>query len=93
VTKGKYLDFNITVLNEGLVGIDSINLTIFVDGEGVQIMELGEIGIGYGRTLKASNVRLPESGAEKISFVVDSEEIVKELNEDNNAVEMVVGSQ
>jgi len=88
VTKGKYLDFNITVLNEGLIGIDGINLTIFVDGEEVQVMELGEIGIGYGRTLKATNVRLPSGGVEKIDFVVDNEDAVREFNEGNNFVSM-----
>ena len=93
VTRGRYLDFNITVLNEGLIGIDDINLTIFVDGEEVQVMELGEIGIGYGRTLKATNVRLPSSGIEKIDFVVDSEGSVEELNEGNNVVVMTVGSR
>ena len=93
VTKGRYLDFNISVLNEGLLGIDDINLTIFADGEEVQVMELGEIGIGYGRTLKATNVRLPSVGVEKIDFVVDNEDGVRELFENNNDVEMSVGSQ
>jgi len=88
VTKGKYFDFNITVLNEGLIGIDGINLTIFVDGEEVQVMELGEIGIGYGRTLKATNVKLPSGGVEKIDFVVDNEDAVREFNEGNNFVSM-----
>jgi hypothetical protein len=93
VKRGRYLDFNITVLNEGLIDIDDINLTIFADGNEVKVMNLEGIGIGYGRTLKAANIKLPSAGVEKIEFVVDSEGSVREFNEGNNAVEMVVGSQ
>jgi len=92
VTRGRYLDFNITVLNEGLLDIDAMNLTIFVDGEEAQIMDLGKIGIGYGRTLKATNVMMDSRGSDKIDFVLDSEKAVRELNEGNNVVEMTVGS-
>jgi len=87
------LDFNITVSNEGLIGIDYIALTIVVDGKDIEVMELGEIGIGYGRTLRATNVRLPSFGVGKIEFVVDKDDNVRELNEDNNVVQMVVSSQ
>ena len=93
VKRGKYLDFNITVLNDGMLGIDDITLTIVVDGEDIEVMELGEIGIGYGRTMRATNVRLPSFGVDKIEFVVDKNNVVRELNENNNIVEMVVSSQ
>ena len=88
IIKGRYLDFNISVLNEGLVEIDDIDLTIFANGEEIDVMELGEIEIGYGRTLRVENLRLPGS-TEKIEFVLDAEDLVRELNEGNNVVEMV----
>ncbi|MBU3923330.1 MAG: matrixin family metalloprotease [Nanoarchaeota archaeon] len=88
VKTGRYLDFNITVLNEGLVGIDAISLTIYGDGEKITTMEFGEIDIGYGRTLRASNVKLGFGSIENIDFVVDSENKVRELNEGNNFVRM-----
>ena len=93
VKRGKYMDFNITVLNDGMLEIDDIALTIVVDGEDVEVMELGEIGIGYGRTLRAENVKLPSMNVDKIKFVVDKDNVVRELNEENNVVEMVVSSQ
>ena len=55
-------------------------------------MDLGKIGIGYGRTLKATNVMMDSRGSDKIDFVLDSEKAVRELNEGNNVVEMTVGS-
>jgi len=93
VKRGKYMDFNITVLNDGMLEIDDIALTIVVDGENIEVMELGEIGIGYGRTLRAENVKLPSMNVDKIKFVVDKDNVVRELNEENNVVEMVVSSQ
>jgi hypothetical protein len=93
IKKGRYLDFNITILNEGLIGIDAISLTIVADGEDVQEVELGEIGIGYGRTLKVTNVKLPSVNVDTIDFVIDKYEDVSELSDDNNIVQMIVSSQ
>ena len=89
VKRGRYLDFNITVLNEGLMGIDSITLTIFADDKEIQVIDLGEIDIGYGRTLRATNIKLPSLNTEKVSFIIDSNNAVRELNEDNNFREMI----
>lgn len=89
VVRGRYLDFNISVLNEGLVGIDSIDLTILADGEEVDVVDLGKIEIGYGRILRVENMRLPR-GVESVEFVVDAGDLVRELREDNNVVEMIV---
>jgi len=86
---GRYLSFNISVLNEGMVGIRNITLTVLVDDEIVDVVELGEIGIGYGRTLRIQNMRVP-GGVEVVRFVLDREDVVRELNEGNNVVEMSV---
>lgn len=91
--KGRYLDFNISVLNEGLWGIDNITLTITADGREIQTIDIGEIDIGYGRTLRAENVKLPTRNIKKIEFIIDKENTIKELNKDNNFMEMAVDSQ
>ncbi len=93
VKRGRYVDFNITVLNEGLIGIDSISLTIVAGGKEIQVIDLGEIDIGYGRTLRATNIKLPSRNVEKIDFIIDNNNVVRELNENNNFVEMVIESQ
>jgi hypothetical protein len=90
VMRGKYLDFNITVLNEGLLGIHDINLTILADGKSIQVMSMGEIGIGYGRTMKATNVKMPSRNIEVLDFIIDETNDVAELNEQNNAIQMVI---
>jgi len=88
--RGRYLDFNISVLNDGLIGIKNINLTLIAEGKKVDVIPLGEIGIGYSRTLRAKNIKLPYRGIKKIAFVLDYESTIKELNEDNNRVQMIL---
>ncbi len=87
VIKGGYLDFNISVLNEGLIDIPDINLTIFSDNRSVDIIDLGNIKIGYGRTLKVKNIRVP-SETKRVKFVVDAENNIRELDKTNNVVIM-----
>jgi len=93
IKKGRYLDFNITVLNEGLLEIDFINLTIVTNGKKIQTMDLGNIDIGYGRTLEVKNTKLPSRNIEEINFIIDEENNVRELNENNNFIQMIVESQ
>ena len=89
IKRGKYLDFNITVLNEGLLPIDNISLSILAEGKLVQTISLDKVGIGYGRTLRATNVKLPSSSVENIEFIVDYKNQIKEFNEENNRAELV----
>jgi len=74
------------------VGVDAINLTILGDDKIVEVTELGGIEIGYGRTLRVENLKIP-SGIDVLKFVVDYEKMVRELNEENNVAEMRVESQ
>ena len=90
IVRGRYLDFNISILNEGLVGIGEIDLTILADGEEVDVIELGELEIGYGRTLRVENMKLPRSSVEVVEFILDSSDRVRELDERNNVVSMTV---
>ena len=92
IKRGKYLDFNITVLNEGLLEIKDISLTLLSDDKVIDTIPLEGIGIGYGRTLRATNLKMYSSGIDTIDFVVDYEGIVEELDENNNLVQMTVGT-
>jgi len=90
--RGKYLDFNITVLNEGLIAIDNISLSLLSEGKQIDRMYLEGIGIGYGRTMRATNMGLPSSSVSTINFIIDYESAVEEINEDNNIVQMTVAT-
>jgi len=88
---GGYLDFNITVLNEGLIDAHDVSFTLIADGKEVDEIEMGEIGIGFGRTLKAANIKLPSRSVDEIELVVDFDDLIDEVNEDNNRVRLSVG--
>ena len=90
IKRGIYLDFNITILNEGLLGIDNISLTLFSGDEMIDVIYLDNIGVGFGRILRAGNLRLPSRNVDTIDFVVDYESVVEELDEGNNVVTMTV---
>jgi hypothetical protein len=87
--KGRYIDFNISILNEGMIDIEKIILTVFADEKEVEVLDLGEIGIGYGRTLRMKNVRIPRN-IETLKFILDAGNETRELNDDNNFVEMSI---
>lgn len=91
IKRGMYLDFNITILNEGLQNIDEIKLTVIADDEIIQIVNMEKLEIGYGRSLEAKNVKLPGIKTQNITFEVDYEQNVREINEDNNIRVMSTG--
>jgi hypothetical protein len=90
--KGRYLDFNITILNDGLLPIENISLSIFSgeDEDEIEKIDLGRIGIGFGRTLRATNIKLSSRNDKEIKFVVDHENKVKEFRENNNEARMII---
>jgi len=88
--KGIYLDFNITILNEGLTGIENINLSLIANGKEIDTIIFDEIGIGYKKTLRVTDMKLPSRNIETIDFVIDYKSMVEELNEDNNLVQMTI---
>ena len=90
IKKGAYLDFNITISNEGLIGVDKINLTISTKGKEIEVIPLEEMGIGHIRNLQAKNVRLPSRNIDIVKFTIDKEGVVRELNEENNFGEMAL---
>jgi hypothetical protein len=90
VKRGKELDFNVTVLNEGLLEIEEISLTLLSGGKVIKTIPLEGIGIGYGRILRAKNVKLFSRNIDVIDFFVDYESLVEELDEDNNVVQISI---
>ena len=88
--RGRYLDFNITVFNKGLLGIPSISLTIFSGEKKIEIFSLGSIDLGHGQTLKVKNVKLPLQRNEEIEFRLDAENLIEEFDEENNIAKMIL---
>ena len=90
VKKGKYLDFNITILNEGLTRIEDISLTLIANEKIIETINLDYINVGYIKTLSTMNIRLPSMNIETIDFILDYESKIEELNEENNVIQMTI---
>ncbi len=88
IKKGRYLDFNITVHNQGFKAFENISLVLTSDGEKIDTFYLDELERGFARTLRTVNVKMPSSNVDVIDFYVDYENSERELNENNNHVRM-----
>lgn len=89
IKKGKYLDFNITGLNDGLKDAGEVDVTLVLDGEVVKRFDIGSLERGYKRTLQVTNVKLPSRDAESIDFYLDYDKRYRELDELDNHAQMI----
>ena len=84
-SEGRYLNFNINILNIGLAKSSSAELNLYSDNEKIANFSLGDVEIGEKRILMVENLRLP-SREDNIMFVVESSS--RELTLDNNRIEV-----
>jgi hypothetical protein len=86
---GRYLDFNITLSNNGIVDSNNVTLYVYSDGEKADSFPVGKIDIGMKKKLSAQNVKV-SSSARAITFSASSEDR-DDLNPKNNIVELALG--
>jgi len=84
VKKGKYLDYNLTIKNSGSISSENVTLTIIDNDQIVDVHNIGPISYGAGISLHTTNLRLKRRNPEKITFAIDYENKVKEIDESNN---------
>lgn len=80
---GNYLNFNVNMINKGLALSPKTNLTIYVNGKKFSTYEIGELGIGAGKSISVENAKSLASTF-NISFVIDEENNIAEIDEQNN---------
>lgn len=84
--KGRYLDFNITIKNSGAIDAKDNNLVILDQGEVVETRPLGEIKYGAGIFLETENLRLINRNSNEIQFIIDYNNMIKEIDKMNNKI-------
>ena len=82
---GRYLNFHIEVLNQGLISSGATKIGIYANGEFVENFELGAIGIGARKILDVQNLKVPSSSS-TIEFAIDKDNTISEIYENNNKV-------
>jgi hypothetical protein len=86
---GRYLNFIVEVLNQGLVDVSNSSMTVYAGDKKVKDFDLEEIKIGARKILTVENLKLPLSSSQ-VSFVVDDSNVIPELFEGNNQVDLVL---
>lgn len=89
IKSGRYFNFNVSIRNSGVIGADSVNLTIFDNGELSESHLVGDLKYGAGIFLEIKNMKLRSRGSNNIDLIIDYENEIKELNETNNQISLV----
>jgi len=88
VKKGRYLDFNLTIKNEGLSDAKNVTFSIFDDNELVETSDIGELKSGAGIFIKIINFKLLHLSSKQIVFKIDNDNHIQELDKSNNVAEV-----
>lgn len=88
IRKGRYLDFNLTIKNAGVKDVPSVNFSVFDEGEFVDTKQLDEIRYGAGMIIEITNFKLNNRDSEEVKFVIDSLDLIEELDEENNVAKV-----
>ncbi|MEK6895467.1 MAG: matrixin family metalloprotease [Nanoarchaeota archaeon] len=83
--KGKYLDGNFIIRNNGLIKSENSTVIVYSGNSVVKKISLGGINVGYGIEIMFENQWSPElSSDESLRFVIDAK--FNELDKSNNEV-------
>jgi hypothetical protein len=84
VMRGKYLDINFSIRNNGLRYSEESILRIMVDGKEVEEMKISPIEMGEGIRGYMKNILIKQISINNIDFIIDSN--FEELNKLNNEI-------
>ena len=82
---GRYLNFHIEVLNQGLQSSPATKIGVYAGKEFIQNFDIGEITIGSKKILDVENLKIP-SKSDNIIFIIDEKNEIKEIDKNNNKV-------
>ncbi len=89
--RGRYLNINFAVLNQGLVDAGNIRVALYAEDVKVDEFVIEAIQIGAGKVITAQNLRLPSNTIASLRLIIDEHDLVEELDERNNEIEMIPG--
>lgn len=85
---GRYIDFEIEIVNQGLKTADASTLIVSVEDREAKEFELDETKVGIKRVLRVDNLRMPLRNFDEVIFEIVLEQ--DELSKDNNIVSVSV---
>lgn len=84
VKKGRYLDFDLSIKNSGSIISKQTKFSVLEDGKLVKEFDLDPISYGGGVVVEIKNLKLNSRNPKEIRFIIDKEDLVKEIDEENN---------
>lgn len=88
IMRGRYLDANFSIRNNGLDVAESSIVLIYADGKLVKNLKLDSFEIGYGRNFELQNVFVNQFGVDEIEFEIDYR--FSELEKKNNKIKLEI---
>ncbi len=86
VMRGKYLDVNMSINNDGLKDSMESKIFIYADDKLVKEIELEALKIGYGRIISLSNLFVKQINVNSLDFFIDYN--FSELEKNNNRINL-----
>ena len=87
--KGRYLNFDAEITNVGLAKSENVFMKVYSGKKEVDSYKLESFEMGTGKIIRVENSRIAYS-SENVTFVIDPDNRVSEIDEDNNRLELVV---
>jgi len=81
----RYLNFQVTIANYGLIDSQELTLNLFQDDKKFNSFDIQKVEFGARRKIKVSNLRIPRN-IEKITFIIETQE--PEFSKENNIAEI-----
>ena len=88
LTKGKYLDLNFSITNEGLRDSSQSKIKIYVNDALVELLDLDLLKLGTGSRSFLKNIKLKTTDVKTIKVMVESDDL--EIKKNNNIKSMSV---
>ena len=86
--KGRYLDLNMTIRNNGLKISESTKISIYADEKLIKEVDFDILNIGHGRIVVLTNIFILQKNIGVLKFSIDSD--FAELEKDNNQVTLEI---
>lgn len=83
---GKYLNTNISLINDGLIASQEANIKIYADGEVVKEIPVEPLDVRYGKVIILTNIHVNQISVDELSVEIDYP--YPELNKENNKIKL-----
>lgn len=84
--RGRFLDLNVSIRNNGLGDSKNLRLKIYVDGKEIKEVQIEGMQIGYGISITLENLLVKQIGVDVLTLKLEYG--FEELNKDNNIINL-----